>query len=146
MSDFYLGSFIEETRKDLYEKIEEFNTNCCCLGRFAGLVIAPINALTIVANVLAVVIDTILQIWHAFEQGCGDGFCNLALVPLIAAIQIPLALIEGTLGLIYDLAVPLIAPINWAKARVAYHNEIDNRPVDMWITAVEESPGLLSLC
>lgn len=147
--NFYVGLLIEDTRRTLYQSIESFSQNHCCLGRFAGLAIAPLNAVAMAANILAVVVDTILQIWHAFNTSCEQGFWIWALVtPIFVAIQIPLALIEGTIGLIYDIAAALISPIQWAHQRDYYHMFIQDResPLGTWMGSVLEIDVLFKLC
>lgn len=144
MADLYVGQIIEETRRALYSKIEEFNHDRCCLGRLAGLAIIPINALALVANVLAVVIDTILCIWDSFkDRGCSkESLIHLIFLPIRGVMEIPVTLIEGTLGIIYDLVVPIIMPIKWAHQRAEYHAticaEAERHPhmVNIWASSI----------
>lgn len=120
MSD-YVGRFIEQTRSDLYEQIGKFSADHACLGRFAGLVIVPINALAIIANALGSVIDTIIDIWN---QGCASFLLNIVLYPLILVIQIPVVIIGSTIGLVYDIFAAMFAPQDWAEKRSAYHKNV----------------------
>lgn len=150
MADFYVAQQIEIMRSTLYAKIERFNANTPCFGRLSGVAIIPINALALVANVLAVVIDTILEIWYCFNTSCRLGFCNLTLMPIIAAIQIPFALMEGVCGLIYDIVVPMFVPVIWAQRRREYHHEIAVNPFNaailhFWAASLCDTDPLYNL-
>lgn len=125
MSDFYVGQFIEETRKALYFQVELCGSNSPCLGRLAGIALIPVNAVALVANVLAAVIDTILQIWYSFSRDCLDGLITLGVMPIALAIQIPASLLEGIANIVYDIFAPLsIGAEKWAYRRYFYHNSV----------------------
>lgn len=146
MSEFYVGRFIEETRRDFYLDVEACTINNPCLSRFAGLALIPVNAAFMIANVLAAVIDTILQIWHAFSADCLAGLFFLVVTPIALAIQIPAAILEGTASVVYDLFAAMFLGDRWANFRYCYHANVMegyNTAPQGWWANISESSTLL---
>lgn len=112
--------FIENIRTSVYRGVGN-GLNGTPFARISGLIVVPINALLYIPKVIAVILDSIVDLAKNIFV-CQEAYCLHLVGPFFALCYLVTWLPLTTLtGMIYDIFSAAIDPIEWSRKRIQHH-------------------------